>query len=275
MELKIYHAVAGSLHLAQSAQAIAMSATVLEDKLKFQLTNDYFDNLNDVWQNRKIGEKYNLGYVIAGFPLLSAVNHFWALADWNHYIDFVNEGYNPVRWGEYSLSAGLMLYIIGQLSNVTNLGPLLGILLGNGALQLTGLSIEKTVGTFSLYPMETKRIVKDSLWMQQASGFLLLAGLWMPIFISFFTSIYDSEDVPAFVYGVVFNLFFLYMVFGLVSIMYLRGMTQRRPRRTDHYSLKKVAIYDFKTTEKAYAILSLLAKTSLTQLTLFGILGMD
>lgn len=275
MDLKIFHGVAGTLHLAQFAQAVTMSATLLEDKPGFQVTNDYYDHFNTKWSNKKVGDKYNLGYVVSAFPLLSAVNHFWALFDFNRYMDFVVEGYNPVRWSEYSVSAGVMLYLIGQLSGISNLGTLLAMGVANGGLQVQGLVIERQIGLFKNLPFELKGPIRDSLVWQEVSGFMVLLACWVPIFISFFTAISDSDDVPAFVYGIIFNLFFLFMVFGLISVAYLRGRTGKKVPRKQHYSFRDMALYDFRTTEKSYAILSLLAKTSLTQMTLFGILNMD
>ena len=274
MDLKAFHGVAAGLHLAQFAQVLAMSATVLTDKTEFQVTNDYYDAFQDQWVQSKVGSRYNLGWVVSAFPALSAANHLWSLGDWDRYSDFVLRGYNPVRWLEYSASAGVMFYVIAQLSGVSNLGTLLTLGLGNVALQLQGWSIERGLGAIDLgtgTDLETFNL-------QQASGFILLLALWTPIFLSFFTALEDSDDVsevPAFVYGVVFNLFFLFLVFGLVSMAYARGILGKKKRvRGETFSVQKMAIYDFRTTEKAYAVLSLLAKTSLTQLTVFGLLGM-
>lgn len=183
---------------------------------------------------------YNIRDLLGAFPALSTVNHLYASVLWDDYQSRVlKTGVNPVRWAEYSVSAGLMYVILAQLSGVDDANALLLLLSSNVVLQWFGYEVEREPDL-----QRKKRL--------QYMGFTLFVGTWIPIFLSFFTALADSpQNPPTIVYFIIFILFGLFLCFGIVSWLSMMWPTEKR--------------------EKAYIVLSLAAKTSLVQMVYFGL----
>jgi hypothetical protein len=259
--LKILHGTAALCHLIQAAYGEALVNTIYKNKSLFQIANPTYENTN------VIGE-YQLSQLVPIFSLLSTVNHSWALFDFQHYKKFVDQGYNPVRWGEYSISAGLMTYVIASLSGITDIKTLIGLLLANGAMQFSGYSIEKLVSQ-SIHDPDDRfaQVLYQSAVREQIVGFIIFILQMAIVWIAFFTSVAQSDqEVPAFVWTIILILTALYLAFGLLSVCYMRGAD----RKLTNTGFKAFRETDFRKVEVGYIILSFISKTFLMNMVLFG-----
>lgn len=234
--LRIMHAIAAAAHGVQAGYGFYLTNVTFKDRGQFQITND----------SQVVGKPYRLGNLVSTFPAMSTANHLWSVLDQSGYDTVLKHGYNPQRWGEYSVSAGLMYVVIAQLCGITDVKWLSMLAASNVALQYTGYSIEKDTAVGHI----------ESAQRQEVIGFITFVSTWIPLFVAFFTQLDRSENsVPAVVYSIVAILFALMLCFGVWSVFYQRGR-----------------IRNFRTVEKGYLILSFVSKTLLTNLTLFGAL---
>lgn len=221
---------AGVLHFVQFLYSCILTNTSFKNEGFFCINNN----------TKQLG-CYRIGNVVSIFPLLASLNHFYCVSNSHKYFAYLKHGYNPVRWIEYSMSAGIMWFVIAQLSGVQDINLLLLLIGCNVLLQITGYSSENPeYGKF--------RKTINSL------GFYLFIIMWIPIFTYFFTSLAEAEgNPPDSVYSIIFVMFALFAVFGVVNTLYVQK------------KIKK-----FEKVELAYIVLSFVSKTFLTNMTLFG-----
>ena len=257
------HLGAGIMHAANTAFSAYWVNKKLDSAGYFPVTNQFANGPpgNAVPEIKEIGS-YKLARLVPVFPALSMVNHFYSYFFPKHYLQQVNKGVNPVRWGEYSISAGVMLIIISHLSGGNDIKQLQQLVLSNMALQAVGYLVEKETaqGITDGSPHHYEQAV-----LQELIGFLILASQWSTLFTSFFTSIQESsEEAPDTVYAIIFLMFALFVTFGVLSIFYMRG---QKAIRTNWL---KGEVRDFRQVEVGYITLSFVSKTLLTYLVLFG-----
>lgn len=237
------HAIVGSLHLAQSATV----ATLLETGA---------NGLEPVWPLQQIGwegeviktDRYALGGLVPVFPAMSAMNHF-AMAFVPGLLDqTIKDEIAPIRWSEYAVSAGVMLWIVAQLAGITNVTTLVSILVQNAVLQFMGLYIEQRL---------KDNAPKSEIWYLMTLAFSLHISIWVPI-ITTFNLVVSKSDVkpPAVVYSIIWVLFGLFTTFGLVQVFHVLG----------YFS-------SYESVDFTYVMLSLVAKSLLTWMTFGGIFG--
>lgn len=251
--LRALHGVAASFHLIQGIYGETLVNTAFKDKAEFPVSNPVLEHpLNTIGT-------YNLAQLAPVFSFLSAANHLWAVSDFSGYLVWVDQrGYNPARWLEYSVSAGLMYYMIAVMSGIIDIKTLVLLAVSNVALQYTGYSIEKDSARAIRHNDERSY---DSANRQQITGFLIFAAQMVCIWTAFFTSIAQSnEEVPLLVWFIIFFITALFLAFGILSLAYTRGCLRAR-----HLSEP-----DFRKIEVGYIILSFLAKTFLMNSVLFG-----
>jgi Heliorhodopsin len=172
---------------------------------------------------------------------------------------------NWVRWAEYSLSAGAMVWVIATLSGVTELRTLLALLVLNVALQYIGFLVE---GTFASAP--SYKLIRGGTAMNQAAattanpnnltfvGWLVFLAMWIEIGVSFFSAIeYDSvRKPPDMVYAIVIVLFVLFSTFGALQLAYVNDL-----------------ISSFFAYELGFICLSFVSKTLLTWMVYGGVVN--
>lgn len=266
--LKWTHLGAMLLHLAQGAGGEAVVNTIYKDQ-------GFFVPINTVWvpPNRFLDNtlpSFQLTQLVPVFSFLSSLNHAWAFFDTKRYNSYVAAGYNPVRWAEYGVSAGLMNIVIASLSGWTDVKGYAFLVAANIALQYTGYSVEQDTARFlrgsdstfyakKPFDLFQKSALRWSAVKQQVIGFAIFVAIMIPIWTAFFTAV-SSEDpstddsAPNFVWAIIFILTAFYLSFGIVSVAYT--LQWKNP--------------SFRTIELAYLILSFTSKTFLANMTLFG-----
>lgn len=180
-----------------------------------------------------------LGYAIAIFLFLSSLAHFVIslpkIYDW--YINNLKRGINYARWIEYAFSSSLMIVLIAMLVGVYDLSTLILMFGVNAMMILFGLMME-------IHNQTTKK----TNWLPYIFG--CIAGIlpWIVIALYLFYSGEGDNKAPAFVYWIFFSIFLFFNSFAVNMFL----------------QYKKVGKWkDYIYGERAYILLSLLAKSAL------------
>lgn len=181
----------------------------------------------------------NLAYLVVAFFLLSAVAHlFVATVYRKRYETNLRLGINKVRWIEYAFSASTMMLAIALLSGIYDLASLVMIFGLTAIMNLMGLAME-------LYNQGREKVS----WLTYNVG--CLAGMlpWIVIAIYFWAgNTYGSGEIPTFVYYIYGSIFLFFNCFAVNMILQYKKIGKWR---------------DYLYGERAYIILSLLAKSAL------------
>lgn len=187
------------------------------------------------------------GILVSVFLFLSAAFHFMvASPKFNpSYNEQLAKKMNMFRWYEYALSSSLMIVLIAVLFGVYDIGALMLIFGLNASMNLFGLLMEK----LNYYTKKTD-------WTPFIYG--SLAGIipWVVVIMYAFGNA-DPTKVPWFVYAIFGSYLVFFNLFPINMIM----------------QYKKIGKWkDYLYGERAYIILSLVAKSVLAWLVFFGVM---
>lgn len=190
----------------------------------------------------------NLAHLVVAFFLMSALAHLLVATRYRKtYETNLKLGINKARWMEYSFSASTMMVAIAMLCGVYDLSLLLTIFGLTAVMNLMGLLME-------LNNKREKKVNWTPFWIGCLAGILP----WLVVFIyTLSASVYGSSGVPTFVYFIELSLFIFFNCFAIN--MYLQY--KRKGKWADY-------LYG----ERAYMILSLVAKSALAWQVFFGTL---
>ena len=174
---------------------------------------------------------------VAAFLLLAAVDHL-SVGTWGRrwYEGQVVRGINPARWWEYSISASLMVVLIAMLAGVREGTALVALFGVNAAMILFGLTMERV----NLGRTEVR-------WRPFVYGCIAGAVPWIAIALQIAVS-ESQTDVPGFVIAIFVTLLILFNSFAVNMWLQYRRVGRWR---------------DPLFAEKAYLVLSLVAKSAL------------
>jgi hypothetical protein len=235
-QLRLYNIVMGTFHLAQSIVIFLLSndyaLPVTTSFLRFDTATRTLKPVTETVVNLP------LGTMIALFLLLSAIAHYSISLSFDWYVRNLKKSINYARWFEYSLSASVMIVLIGQLCGMYDIASLLMAFVLTGVMNLCGLLME----------VHNQTTPKTD-WTSFTIGSIAGIAPWIALAIYFFGSLSSSEgNVPTFVYFVLPTLFVFFFTFALN--MWLQ--------------YKKVGPWrDYLFGERAYIFLSLVAKSAL------------
>jgi hypothetical protein len=173
--------------------------------------------------------------LIGAFFALSAVAHFVVAGPRrSSYLANLEQGRNPYRWLEYSLSSSIMIVAIGQLTGVTDIVALIALVGVNASMIGFGWMQERYEQPGgSLQPFYLGCIAGAIPWI----------GLGIYLF-----SPGASQHAPGFVYAIYFTIFVLFNCFALVQLL----------------QYKKIGRFaDYLVGERTYIVLSFVAKSLL------------
>ena len=180
-----------------------------------------------------------------------AMGLFLALAAFDHLITAtvargtyerdLRGGINRFRWIEYSVSATIMVVLIGFYSGITNITAVVAVAGANAAMILFGWLQER------MNPPGRTTTTMMPFWFGTVAGI----APWIGIAIQ----IIGSETVPGFVYGIIVVQFVLFFSFGLNQWLQYKSVGRWR---------------DYLYGEKVYLVLSLAAKSLLAWQIYFG-----
>lgn len=176
-----------------------------------------------------------IGWAVAVFLLLAALDHLLtATVCRGTYERDLRRGINRFRWLEYALSATLMVLLIGFYSGITSLNAVIAVIGANVGMILFGWIEEE------MNPPGRAVTTMLPFWF----GTLVGVTPWLSITYN----IVATGAIPGFVYGIVLVQAALFFSFGLNQWLQYRGVGRWS---------------DYAYGEKAYLVLSLVAKSLL------------
>jgi hypothetical protein len=234
----MFNGLMGSLHFIQAGLMLYLAndytLPINTNYLNFDLINRSVAPVQEAIYDLRIGP------IVALFLLLSAIAHFILILPsvYPWYIKNLKKQINVARWYEYSVSSSVMIVLIAMLVGIYDLSTLLLLFGINASMNLFGLLME-------LLNQNTRKVN----WLPYIFG--CIAGIvpWIVIFLHFRGAVSSvGEEVPAFVYFIVFSLFAVFNIFALNMFL----------------QYKKVGPWkSYVFGEKIYILLSLIAKSAL------------
>jgi hypothetical protein len=212
------------------------------------------------------------------FFFITILAHSFYASDYNgYYSSVIQDGWNPYRWFEYAMSAGLMSVILGSVQGTVDIVSLLFMGGTTSAMQFFGYVTESVM---------RKSIVDDLGFVQKEvifgshfGAWILFIFLWFGNLYSFFCLVADLNKkykgvtdpnnnnkpikMPSFVYFVVILQLFNYASFGFIQIY----QVIKNWNVTSAYDL-----IDFVKIEKYYLLLSFFAKLGLAGGVSYGLI---
>ncbi len=236
-KLKNWNLGLGLLH---AAQAVTMALLAKDFRLpldvNFLTFNDATESLDTT--SRTIAD-VPLAWLIIAFLAMSAVAHAIIAGPWfDNYKKDLSRGINRARWIEYSLSASTMMVAIGFLVGITSLSLFITIFALTAVMNLCGYIME-------VHNQDTKQ----TSWISFVVG--SIAGIipWIVIGLFFLSNwLYGSGQPPTFVYVIYISIFLFFNAFAINMYKQYK---------------KKGKWADYLYGEKAYMVLSLVAKSAL------------
>lgn len=235
--LRIWNAVVGLIHLIQAGAVFALS-----NDFTLPITASFLGGPpGSAFTEREVVWDVPIGPAVGIFLLLAAIDHLLMAAPgiWTWYRDNLLRHINYARWYEYSVSASLMIVLIALITGVSDIGAIIAIFGVNAAMIFFGLLME-----------QVNPAGQRVRWSSFVFG--CVAGIvpWVVIAYQFLgaESRAEGAGVPTFVYGIVISLFVLFNSFAVNMFLQYRRVGPWR---------------DYLFGERAYIVLSLVAKTAL------------
>lgn len=186
-----------------------------------------------------------LPVLVASFLFLSAIAHATiATVRYEQYVRYLERGMNPYRWYEYSISASLMIVVVGMLSGIWDLGTLIALFGLVAVMNICGLL------------MEQRNEDRDRIdWTPFLVGAIAGAVPWITIAIAIGGSVVAGGDVPDFVIYIYVSIFVFFNCFAINMVLQYRETWRWR---------------EYLFGERTYVLLSLVAKSALAWQVYFG-----
>jgi len=235
--LRGYNLVVGLIHLVQGIAMLALSTDFFLPVTRGFLTGPPGTApAQETWFN------VALGPAVAAFLFLAAIDHLLMAAPgvnrW--YSGMLARERNDARWIEYSISASLMIVLIAMICGVSDIAALIAIAGVNACMIFFGLVHER------INRANSGRVN----WMPYLYGCFAGAVPWAIIALQLASSEDRAADggPPTFVYGIVASLFLLFNTFSVNMVLQYKRVGPWR---------------SYLFGERAYILLSLIAKTAL------------
>ena len=253
-KLRRFNLIMGALHFVQAVLMVILAGSVIQKIGQFQpdITINFLE-FNQITQSLEPASKVlfqlPFGIMVALFLFLSAFFHaLIALPKKTNdiYNADLQKGINQFRWYEYALSSSIMIVLIATLFGVYDLASLLLIFIINALMNIFGLVMEQM--------NQSKKKGDKVTWSPFIWG--SIAGLtpWVVI-VMYMLGTGNFDMVPWFVWAIVATYFVAFNTFPVNMVL----------------QYKKVGKWqNYLYGERTYIVLSLVAKTILAWLVLFG-----
>ena len=249
-KLKNFNIIMGAFHLAQAIIMLFLATNVIQKISEFQPTiTQFFLQFNPVTQTLETASrnifKLPFGILVASFLFISAIAHGIIALKSETYISDLKKGINKFRWFEYAFSSSIMIVLISTLFGIYDIASLILLFIVNASMNLFGLVMEQ------LNSGQEKTKVN---WGPFAWGSIAGVAPWIAIFLYMFgTGNFDM--VPWFVWAIVGTYFVAFNTFPINMILQYKRIGKWK---------------DYAYGERTYIVLSLVAKSILAWLVLFG-----
>ncbi len=249
-KLKRFNLIMGAFHLIQGIIMLFLATSVIQKISEFQPTiTQFFLKFNPITKSLETSsrELFQLpfGIMVASFLLISALAHGIIYLNSNMYFNDLQKGINKFRWFEYALSSSIMIVLISTLFGIYDIASLILIFCVNASMNLFGLVMEQ------LNSGTEKTTVN---WGPFIWGSIAGIAPWIAVFLYMFgTGNFDM--VPWFVWAIVGTYFVAFNTFPVNMILQYKRIGKWK---------------DYFYGERTYIVLSLVAKSILAWLVLFG-----
>lgn len=252
-KLRRFNLIMGGLHLLQGIAMLFLATTVIQKIGEFspQITQNYLA-FNPATSSLELESKvlFDLpfGILVASFLFISAAAH--ALISIpkktnEKYNADLEKGINQFRWFEYAISSSIMIVLISTLFGIYDIASLVLIFIVNATMNLFGLVMEQ---------MNSEKSKDDIIWGPFIWGSIAGIAPWIAILLYMFGN-GNFDQVPWFVWAIVGTYFVAFNTFPVNMIL----------------QYKKVGKWvNYIYGERIYIVLSLVAKSILAWLVLFG-----
>jgi hypothetical protein len=252
-KLRKFNLIMGGLHLVQGIAMLFLATTVIQTIGEFTptITQNYlFFNTQTLSLELASKELFQLpfGILVALFLLISALAHaIISIPKKTNdiYSADLKRGINKFRWFEYAISSSIMIVLISTLFGIYDIASLMLIFIVNASMNLFGLVMEQ------LNAGNKKGKVN---WGPFVWGSIAGIAPWIAILMYMFGNA-NFDRVPWFVWAIVGTYFVAFNTFPINMILQYKGVGKWK---------------DYLYGERTYIVLSLVAKSILAWLVLFG-----
>lgn len=247
-KLRRFNLIMGFFHLVQGIAMLFLANSVIQKISEFKPTIvQFFLQFNVETQSLELAGKelFDLpfGILVASFLLISALAHVLIYLSGDYYVNQLKKNINPFRWFEYAFSSSIMIVLIATLFGIYDIASLVLIFIVNAVMNLYGLD------------MEQMNSGQDKVnWGPFIWGSVAGIAPWIAIFLYMFGT-GNFSDVPWFVWAIVGTYFVAFNTFPINMILQYAKVGKWK---------------DYLYGERAYIVLSLVAKSILAWLVLFG-----
>jgi hypothetical protein len=249
-KLSRFNLIMGLLHFIQGVIMVFLATSVIQKISEFQPTIiQFYIRYNPSTQSLETTSKtlftLPFGILVASFLFISALAHGLIVLNRKRYYEDLGQGINRFRWFEYALSSSVMIVLIATLFGIYDLASLILIFVANAAMNLFGLVMEQ------LNAGAEKHQVK---WGPFIWGSIAGIAPWVAILLYMFGT-GNFDKVPWFVWAILGTYFVAFNTFPINMILQYRRIGRWQ---------------DYLYGERTYIVLSLVAKSLLAWLVLFG-----
>lgn len=252
-KLRSFNLIMGALHLVQGVAMLFLATTVIQKIAEFspeivQLYLTFNPETQSLETASRVLFELPFGILVASFLFISALAH--ALISIPKKLNAVYNadlarGINKFRWFEYALSSSIMIVLIATLFGIYDIASLILIFIVNAGMNLFGLDMEQ---------LNAGRDKVGVNWGPFVWGAIAGIAPWIAILLYMFGT-GNFGDVPWFVWAIVGTYFVAFNTFPINMIL----------------QYKKIGKWaDYLYGERVYIVLSLVAKSILAWLVLFG-----
>jgi len=250
-KLRRFNIIMGVLHLIQGVAMLFLATSVIQTIGEFTPSiTQFFLAFNPATRSLEVQSKelfqLPFGVFVSLFLLISALAHgIISIPKKTNqiYNTDLEKGINRFRWFEYAISSSIMIVLIATLFGIYDIASLTLIFFVNATMNLFGLVMEQ------LNSGKEKVNWGPFIW-----GSIAGIAPWIAIFIYMFGT-GNFSSVPWFVWAIVGTYFVAFNTFPINMIL----------------QYKKIGKWkDYVYGERVYIILSLVAKSILAWLVLFG-----
>lgn len=249
-KLKRFNLIMGAVHLVQGILMLFLATSVIQKIAEFQpKITQFFLEFNPSTQSLETASKalfeLPFGILVASFLLISAAAHGIIYLKSDTYFKDLKKGINKFRWFEYALSSSVMIVLISTLFGIYDIASLILIFVVNACMNLFGLVMEQLNSGAN----------KDKInWGPFVWGSIAGIAPWIAILLYMFGT-GSLDKIPWFVWAIVGTYFVAFNTFPINMILQYKRVGKWK---------------DYFYGERVYIVLSLVAKSALAWLVLFG-----
>jgi len=253
IKLRRFNIIMGALHLVQGIAMLFLATTVIQTINEFKpIITQNFLTFNIQTQSLELASKdlfqLPFGIFVALFLLISALAHAIISIPkktYGIYSADLEKGINKFRWFEYAISSSIMIVLISTLFGIFDIASLTLIFIVNAAMNLFGLVMEQ---------LNTGKTGQKIMWGPFVWGSIAGIAPWIAILMYMFGN-GNFDQVPWFVWAIVGTYFVAFNTFPINMYLQYKGVGKWK---------------DYLYGERTYIVLSLVAKSILAWLVLFG-----